>query len=122
MAALTPIPRLLVCGAAAGLLIVAATGADAARDVLLGVSGPVVAACGTWIWIARVYRTAPDRSMQAMLALFMAKILLFGIYTIALLEAGVVEPLPFVASFVASFVMLHVMQAMQLRRLFASRF
>jgi hypothetical protein len=121
MAALSPIHRIMLATVVLGLSLTAVAGVGAAADVLLGLACPALVASGAWVFLERVQRMSPERSMRAMVGLFMAKMIVFGAYIAALLTLGLVSPVPFVVSFGVSFLTLHLIQAMELRRLFASR-
>jgi hypothetical protein len=120
MAALSPLLQIVIAAVAIATAVTALTGPATAPDVLLGVAGPAVAACGAWTIVARMQRTAPERTTQTMVGLMMAKVLMFGVYTAVLLGLRLVTPAPFVAGFAISFVALHAIQAMHLRRLFVA--
>jgi len=103
---------------ASWLAATAALGTDAAFEIFLGMIGPLVVASGTWIVIERTHRTRPDRITSLMIAMFGAKMLLFGVYVAVVLRSSV-RPLPFVVSFTGYFIALHMTEAFYLRRLFA---
>lgn len=112
-----PLARLVV--ASAGCAAITAAVAGAAGSVLLGAVGPLAAAVGTWIAVRRAHREAPARVSGLMVKLFGAKMVFFGAYVAAAVLLAGVEPVPFAASFTAQYVLLHVMEAWYLRRLFA---
>jgi hypothetical protein len=120
MAALSPLFRIVMTAAAIAATVTALTGAAALPDVLLGVAAPAVAACAAWTVVARTHRTAPERSTQMMVGLLMAKVLGFGVYAAVLLGWRIVTPGPFVTSFAVTFIALHALQAIHLRRLFVA--
>jgi hypothetical protein len=94
-------------------------GPGSARDVALGTAGPLAAAIGTWILVARTQARAPEQVSGVLIKLFGAKLVLFGVYilmVVLLFEAGTVT---FVVSFTCQYVLLHGMEAFYLRRLFA---
>ena len=107
----------LACGA--GLLLVVGPGEY--RAVALGTLGPLAAALGTWIAVKGTHDRTPERVSGLMVKLFGAKLVLFAAYIAAvvlLLDAGNIA---FVASFTCQYVLLHVTEALYLRRLFAER-
>jgi hypothetical protein len=55
-----------------------------------------------------------------MVAAFLAKMVLFGAYVIAMLRLLGLRPIPFVVSFTGYFIALYVLEAVFLRRLFAN--
>jgi hypothetical protein len=97
------------------------TGAATGGAVPLGVLGPLTVAAGAWLIMERTHTRAPERLPGLMIKLFAAKMVFFGAYVAAvvmLLSGGSV---PFVLSFTATYTVLHVMEALYLRRLFSSR-
>ena len=90
-----------------------------AAAVLLGMLGPLVMALVTWIVTEQTFRANPDRVTGVMAAAFGAKMLFVGLYLLLMLRVAGVEAPPFVASFVSYFVLLYVIEALYLRRLFA---
>jgi hypothetical protein len=103
------------------LVMTAFAGFARAGDVLLGVLAPAAAACVTWKILERTVRSAPDQSTGTMIRLLMGKVVAIGAYMAVILKLRLASPVPFVASFAAAFVTLHVIQAIYLRRLFLSR-
>ena len=120
MAALSPLLQIVLTAAAIAATVTALTGAAALPDVLLGVAAPAVAAGAAWTVVARTHRTAPERSTQMMVGLLMAKVLGFGVYAAVLLGLRIVTPAPFATGFAVTFIALHALQAMHLRRLFVA--
>jgi hypothetical protein len=107
-----------VACSAALLLMYRAPGGRGA--VLLGMAGPLAAAVSAWLLVARTHRRAPAQVAALMIKLFAAKLVLFGAYVAAVvmrLEPGNV--VAFVVSFTAHYILLHLMEALYLRRLFA---
>jgi hypothetical protein len=105
--------------AALGGLLTALAGPEGRLAVLLGSVGPLAAAAGTWVIVERAHARAPDRVSTLMIKLFAGKLVFFGIYVAAavlLLQAGTRA---FVVSFTSQYIMLHFMEALYLRRLFA---
>jgi hypothetical protein len=97
--------------------VLVATGAAAPVAVIAGMAAPLAAAIVTWLLVERTHRRAPAGVSGVMIKLFGAKLVLIGAYVAAvvtMLDAGVV---PFVVSFVAHYLLLHVMEAVSLRRL-----
>jgi hypothetical protein len=85
-------------------------------DVGLGLGGPLVAALGTWAMIARTVPADPGRLTRRLLGAFAAKIVFFGVFVVAGIRGLGLRPVAFVASFTVSFVVLHGVEAMLLRR------
>jgi hypothetical protein len=85
-------------------------------DVGLGLAGPLVAALGTWVLIARTVPADPGRLTRRLLGAFAAKIVFFGVFVVAGIRGLGLRPVAFVTSFTVSFVALHAVEAILLRR------
>jgi len=94
-------------------------GPEGRSAVLVGSIGPFVAAAGTWIIVERLHARAPARISSAMIKLFAAKMLFFGAYVAAAVVLLPGATRAFVVSFTGQYIMLHFMEAVFLRRLFA---
>jgi hypothetical protein len=90
-------------------------------EVLLGMIGPLAAASVTWVMMERTYRRDPERLTPLMLKAFAIKMVFFGVYVTVALNGLALRPRPFVGSFVAYFIALHLTEALWLRRLIADR-
>ena len=101
-------------------LAVTAVRGDANPEALLGMLGPLLAACATWIAVERMHAAAPERVMSVMLTAFMAKMMFFGVYVAGMLRGLELRRTPFVVSFTVFFVALYAMEALFLKRLFES--
>jgi hypothetical protein len=86
------------------------------RDVGFGLTGPLVAALGTWAMIARTVPADPGRLTRRLLGAFAAKIVFFGVFVVAGIRGLGLRPVAFIVSFAVSFVVLHAVEAMLLRR------
>lgn len=108
-------------GASVGssLIAVAWLGTGMMREVLLGMAGPLVAVCATWIVTERAYKENPGRVTSLMIKAFAGKIVFFGAYVTIMLSQPGLQPVPFVASFTSYFVALYLLEALCLQRLFA---
>jgi hypothetical protein len=99
-----------------------AIASDANRfAVTLGVVGPLVVASAAWLLMERAYVRAPERFFGLMIKLFAAKMVLFGAYVAAVVMLLPTGSIPFVMSFTMTYAVLHVMEALYLRRLFSGR-
>ena len=85
-------------------------------DVGFGLAGPLVAALGTWVLIARTVPADPGRLTRRLLGAFAAKIVFFGVFVVAGMRGLGLRPVAFVTSFTVSFVALHAVEAILLRR------
>jgi hypothetical protein len=102
----------------AALAIVVA-GRHAAAEVLLGMTGPLVAATVSWVLTERTYKRDPQALTALMTAAFGAKMLYFGVYVAVMLQLVGLHPVPFVVSFTGYFIALYLTEALLMRRLFA---
>jgi hypothetical protein len=88
--------------------------------VLLGVAAPALATGASWAVSERTFRRRPAALTSVMIAGFAAKLVFFGAYVAVMVGVLALRPVPFVASFTASFIVLHLVEAFALRRLFAA--
>jgi hypothetical protein len=110
----------MVAAAASSWLGIAAIVGDRGNpEVLYGMAGPLVAAAGTWVVIARTYRSQPERVTNVMIGGLAIKAVCFAVYVVVMLRVLHARPLPFVAGFTVYFIGLYGMEAFFLRRLFA---
>ena len=106
----------LVCGAVLSL----AMGPESRGAALLGSLGPLAAAVATWIVVKRQHARKPDQVSNALIKLLAGKMLLFGAYVAAVVTLVPVPPRAFVVSFTSQYIMLHFIEGLFLRRLFAA--
>jgi hypothetical protein len=92
--------------------------ADVLFAVMVGMTGPLVVAVGSWVLAERTYRRNPARLTSLMVAAFGVKLVFFAAYVAIALKLLSVRPLPFVVTFTASFITFHLVEAFWLRRLF----
>jgi len=116
-----PTTLMLAVSLASWLAAVALSGPGVGLDVLLGMLGPLAAATGSWILVERTHRRSPEAVTGVLIASFATKMLFFGAYVAVMLRIVAVRPIPFVASFTASFIALYSIEALALHRLFAGR-
>jgi hypothetical protein len=114
-------PLMWMAGSSIGswLAVTAAGGAGLNPEILLGMAGPLTSASVTWIVLARTHAVAPERVTNALVAGFAAKMLLFAAYVVVMIGVVRLRPVPFVVGFAAYFIVLHMMEAVFLRRLLA---
>jgi hypothetical protein len=86
-------------------------------EVLFGMLGPLVSACGTWMAIRVAHRAGPARLTAVMVAGFALKMVFFGAYVAVMLRWLDLRAVPFVLSFTGYFIALYGMEALFLRRL-----
>jgi hypothetical protein len=108
-----------VAGLICFTLVVVATGGRSPFAVLIGMIGPLTAAIASWILLERVHARSPEQVSGAMIKLFAAKLILFGAYAALAVLLMPTGRIVFVVSFVAHYILLHMAEAVYLRRLFA---
>jgi hypothetical protein len=102
-------------------LVAAAVGGAAVNpELLFGMAGPLTSASATWIAIERTHASAPGRVMQVLIVGFALKMILFAAYVMLIIGVLGLRPVPFIVGFAAYFVILHLMEALFLRHLFAT--
>jgi hypothetical protein len=101
------------------LAVTMLAGSDTGVDVLLGMVGPLLVASATWVLAERTYTRHPERLTSVMVQAFAGKLVFFGAYVAVMLKVLSLRPVPFVVSFTAYFIALHLTEAFWLRRLFA---
>lgn len=87
-------------------------------EVLCGMAGPLLVAAVSWVLAERTYRQNPERLTSVMVGAFGAKMVFFGAYVAVMLKLFSLRPVPFVVSFTAYFIALHLAEAVSLKRLF----
>ena len=116
-----PVWWMVGLGLLSWLVVAALPGVEHDREVLLGMAAPLAAAVGTWVLVARIYPSRPERLTPLMVAAFGAKLVFFGVYVTIMLKVFSLRPLPFVISFTSYFIGLHLFEALCLQRFFAAR-
>ena len=101
--------------------VTALTGVDTHPEVLYGMLGPLMAACGTWIVTKRIYRFRPEQLTGVMVGGMALKAVFFAVYVAVMLRSLELRPRPFVLGFTAYFIALYGLEALFLKRLFAGR-
>ncbi len=105
-------------GCSAALLMMA--GADSVLAVVSGMTAPLGAAVASWKVVERTHRRGPDGVTPVMVKLFAAKMVLFGAYV----SAGTLfvrsDATVFAVSLASHFILLHVLEAFYLARLFSA--
>lgn len=98
--------------------ITLAGGAEMNPELAIGMAGPLTSATATWVAVGRAQAIAPARVTGVLIAGFIAKMLFFAALVGVVAALGL-RPRPFVVSFAAYFIALHVLEAFYLRRVFA---
>jgi hypothetical protein len=86
--------------------------------IVAGMVAPLAAAALTWQIVERAHRQDPLAVMPAMLRAWAAKAAFFVAYVVLMMNGLALRPEPFVVSFTAYFVGLHVAEAVLFGRLF----
>jgi hypothetical protein len=97
--------------------IAAVPGVESDVELLFGMIAPLAGAVVTWVLVTRNVRR-PERLTPLMVAAFAGKLVFFGAYVTVMLGVLSLRPLPFVVSFTAYFIALHLFEAFCLQRLF----
>jgi len=100
--------------------IAAVPGVDSDVELLFGMMAPLAGAVATWVLVTRTYLRRPERLTPLMVAAFAGKLVFFGAYVTVMLGVLSLRPLPFVLSFTAYFIALHLFEALCLQRLFGA--
>lgn len=111
---------LLGASAVCFAILLAVFGAAGWRSVLLGSLGPLAAALGTWLAVRRTHQRTPGAVPGVLIKLFGAKLVAVAAYLAFVLLLLIEEPVAFVVSFTCQYILLHVVQAVCLRRLAAA--
>lgn len=90
-------------------------------EILLGMIGPLAVASGTWVLMERTFRRRPERLTSLMVKAFAGKMVFFGVYVALMVSVLSLRPVPFMVTFTASFIALHLIEAFCLRRLLAGK-
>jgi hypothetical protein len=115
-----PIAWMAVASVACLAVLSLVMGPESRGAVLLGSLAPLAAAVGTWIVVERLHARKPEQVSGAMIKLLAAKMLFFGAYVAAAVTLLPLSVRAFVVSFISQYIMLHVIEALFLRRLFAA--
>jgi hypothetical protein len=89
-------------------------------ELLYGLLAPLMAVLVSWLVIKRAYRINPGGLMGVLLAGMAIKLIFLAAYAFVMLRVLQLRPIPFVASFTSSFIVLHNIEALLMRRLFTS--
>lgn len=87
-------------------------------EVLCGMLGPLAAASVSWVLAERKYRQHPQALTKLMMLAFGAKLIFFAAYVTVMLRVLLLRPGPFIIGFTVCFIVLHLIEALFLRRLF----
>ena len=89
-----------------------------AVEVLLGMAAPLAIAATTVVLVEHTYRRDPRQVTPVLAKVFVAKMMLVGVYVAVVLRGLSVAVVPFIVSFTAYFIGLYVFEFACLRRTF----
>jgi hypothetical protein len=109
----------MVAGCLASWLLVALVAPGlTTRELPFGALGPLAAVVATWAVVVRAHRLDPAGVTPILIKAFVAKAVFFGLYVTLMLAVVGLDPVRFVVSFSAYFLLLYAAQAVMLQRLF----
>ena len=114
-----PVAWMLGAGLVTWLAATAGFGRDTITATFYGMAGPLVVAVTTWLLAEQTYRRNPVALTGLMMAGFVGKMVFFGAYVAVVIKVLSQPAVPFAVSFTGSFIALHLIEALALRRLFA---
>lgn len=88
-------------------------------EVLLGMMAPLLVTSASLVLSERTYKRDAQQLTRLMLKAFVGKMVFFGAYVAAVSTVLPFQMIPFIVSFTAYFIALHLAEAVYLRRLFA---
>jgi len=88
-------------------------------EILLGMFAPLLAVSISCAVVKRTHARAPQRLTSLMAKAFAGKMIFFGLYVALMLGLLSVRPRPFIISFTSYFIVLYLVEALWLQRLFA---
>ena len=116
-----PVARMASASAVCWAALSLASGSGSRAAIFFGLLGPLAVTLGTWIVLERTHQRAPDRVSAALITLFAVKLALFGAYVSAVMVLLPAARMAFAVSFTCHYILLHVMEAWYLRRLFSEQ-
>jgi len=117
---MTPVTWMIGAGLATWLAATLGFGAETVTATFYGMAAPLVIAVTTWLLAEQTYRRNPVALTGLMMAGFVGKMVFFGAYVAVVIKVLSQPPVPFAVSFTGAFIALHLIEALALRRLFAS--
>ena len=115
---LTPVWWMAAGSVLSAMILTAISSSD--RAVWMGMLAPLAVSAISWIAMERVYRKNPERLNAVMLRAFAVKLMFFGVYVTVAIRVVRVEPVAFVLSLAGYFIVLHLIEALWMKRLFVS--
>ena len=86
----------------------------------LGIAGPVIVASGSWTMTTRTWARDKAALLPWMIRAFAAKAMFVVAYVVMMLKVVDARPMPFVLSFIGTYLATHLAEAYCLRRLMAA--
>jgi hypothetical protein len=117
---LTPVISMVALAAVSWFIARAVVDAGKVAAVSWGMAGPLAVAVVAWVLTDARYRRNRSGLTSLLTTAFAVKMVFFGMYVVVMLKVLTLPPIPFVASFVAYFIALHLMEALFLQRLLSS--
>lgn len=115
-----PVASMLCAGLLAWLAATLGFGAATVTATFYGMAAPLAVAIVTWRLAEQTYRRDPAALTGLMMAGFVGKMVFFGAYVAVVIKVLSQPAVPFAVCFTGSFIALHLIEALALRRLFAS--
>lgn len=113
-----PLLTLVAVSLASWLAVSVVVDRQTSVEVLFGLLGPLLPVAVTWVLAGQVYQRRPEAMMSLMVAGFAIKLVFFGAYLAVMLRVLSLRPVPFVVSFTGYFIVLYLIEALYLKRLF----
>ena len=89
-------------------------------EVLYGFLAPLAVVFVSWLVVKRAYRANPAGLMPVLLVGMLLKLMFLAAYAAVMLRVLHLQTVPFVATFTVSFIVLHNIEALLMRRLVTS--
>ena len=96
------------------------SGEGAVRAVWLGIAGPVVMAGTSWTLTTRTWARDKAALLPVMLKAFAVKVVCVVAYVVVMVKVADARPMPFLLSFIGTYLVTHFAEAYCLRRLMAA--
>jgi hypothetical protein len=118
--AANPVIQMAAASVACCALVFLFSGSGSVAPILFGMFAPLGVAIGSWTIVERVHTQTPAQVSGVMIKLFAAKLLVFGAYVAAVVLLLPSHRVLFVLSFTFQYILLHMIEAVHLRRLFVA--
>jgi hypothetical protein len=109
----------IVISAGVGASVVG-SGEGAVRAVWLGIAGPVVMAGASWTLTTRTWARDKAALLPLMLRAFAVKVMCVVAYVVVMVKVVDARPMPFLLTFIGTYLATHLAEAYCLRRLLAA--